>query len=179
MYRRDDPPLPTQPIPSADRAFAGVVEQAARWASSPAELEERLRALYPNVRLSERILSDEPRVYYVYRDGGVFPDAAEEWWADPATPYVEISTSDGRIAKVNGSWAQLMAAPPEQFLGRHYSAFLLPEAREAADALFASLVAQSEVRSRILLRRPNGSVVTVEFRARCDRDACRVHYRPI
>jgi PAS domain-containing protein len=174
-----DAPLQTQSIPSSDRAFAGVVEQAARSATTPDELEERLRALYPNVRLSERVLSEEPKVYYVYRDGAVLRDEADEWWTDRAAPYVEISTADGRIKNANGSWAELMGAPPAELLDRHYSEFLLPEAQATADALFASIMALSEVRSRLLLRRPDGRVITVEFRAVCDQDICRVHYRPV
>jgi PAS domain-containing protein len=179
MDHTEDEPLIAQPVPSSDRVFAGVVREAARSAASPGDLARRLQPLYPNVRLSERTLSSEPRVYYVYRDGSFVPDPADSWWEDPLTPYVELAADTGRITKANGSWAELMEAPPEQLLGRHYTDFLLPEAQEAAGVLFASLLASAEVRSRLLLRRPDGSVVAVEFRAVCDLNVCRVHYRPI
>ena len=73
----------------------------------------------------------------------------------------------------------MVGAPPEQLIDRPYSDFLLPEARETAHALFASVCAHEEVRSRLLMRRPGRPPIFVEFRAVREGDVCRVHYRPL
>jgi PAS domain-containing protein len=178
MASKDDERFGVHPIPSADRAFREVVEEVARWAQTPAELGERLRALYPDVRISERALSDEPRVYYVYRDGSYVPDPGDAWWTAPGAAYVDISATTGRIVKASGSWADLMGTEPRQLINRPFTDFVLPEALGAAQALFASILAVSEVRSKLLMRRPDGHSISVEFRAVRSGDVCRVHYRP-
>jgi len=65
-------PLKTLPLPSSDRAFALVVRKLADSTDSVAEFVSRLRPLYPDVGLSRRMLSGEPAMFYVYRDGNYF-----------------------------------------------------------------------------------------------------------
>ena len=65
-------PLKTLPLPSSDRAFARVVKKIANSTDSVAEFVGRLRPLYPDVGLSRRMLSGEPAMFYVYRDGNYF-----------------------------------------------------------------------------------------------------------
>ncbi len=63
-----------QPIlvinPRSDAAFRAAVDERARGASTPAELQARLRVTYPIATVRPRELSGEPDpVWYVYRDG--------------------------------------------------------------------------------------------------------------
>jgi hypothetical protein len=56
--------------PSSDEDFRRFVEERARGAASPAELQAQLRAVYRKAIVRARDLSDEPiSVWYVYRDG--------------------------------------------------------------------------------------------------------------
>jgi uncharacterized iron-regulated membrane protein len=56
--------------PAGDDEFVGHVRQEARDASTPDELQSRLRERYPQAVVRQRDLSDERRsIWYVYRDG--------------------------------------------------------------------------------------------------------------
>jgi hypothetical protein len=56
--------------PRSDDAFVGLTNEAARDASTPEDLEARLRTQYPKAVVRPRQLEAEPNVvWYVYRDG--------------------------------------------------------------------------------------------------------------
>jgi hypothetical protein len=56
--------------PIGDDEFAGFVRKHARDASTPDELQSRLRERYPQAVVRQRDLSDERvSIWYVYRDG--------------------------------------------------------------------------------------------------------------
>ena len=55
-------------IPSDDAVFASRVQEVAGEAMSPEELEEQLRASYPEVRVVRGVTDIVDR-WYVYRDG--------------------------------------------------------------------------------------------------------------
>jgi hypothetical protein len=63
-------------FPSDDHEFARVVGEllASGRVDTIAELEDRVRQSYPNVRVLPRQLAGEPQpTWYVYRDGGFRP----------------------------------------------------------------------------------------------------------
>lgn len=63
-------------LPSSDGEFALVVGEAlaSGRVATRAELEDRIRPSYPNVRILPRELTGEPQpTWYVYRDGGFRP----------------------------------------------------------------------------------------------------------
>ncbi len=55
-------------IPSDDAEFAGRVQEVASDATSPEQLEQQLRASYPDVRVVQGVTDIVDR-WYVYRDG--------------------------------------------------------------------------------------------------------------
>jgi hypothetical protein len=167
-----------RPLPSSDVAFGHVVEKLAADAGSPVMLLERLRALYPKATLAERGLEDEPRVFYVYRDGRFEVSGSDEWWLADDVARVTISCATGRLLTVNDRWSQLMDAPGDLLVGRHYSEFVLPDAMPSVVVMFAALVAHGEALSEALLRRPDGSSVGIEFFGKRAGDVIEVAYRP-
>jgi PAS domain-containing protein len=175
----EDQPLVPHTIPSGDQAFTRVVSAAASGVGSPAELEERLRPLYPNATVAERGLAGEPRIVYVYRDGHFTSDSDQPWWDEPGVARITIRVETGEITEVNDRWSQLMAAPRETLSGRPYTDFVLPEAVPAAQALLGSILELGEARSSVVLRRPDGTRLTIEFRAVLDGENLRVAYRPV
>src|SRR5689334_22112214 len=82
---------PTHPriltIPSSDRAFRRQVDRlAATGPTTPDELEDRLRRLFPRAVVRFREISGEPAAWYVYRDGSWRPDLIGPWWQAPGLP---------------------------------------------------------------------------------------------
>jgi hypothetical protein len=72
--------------PADDLEFAVAAASALREAGTPDELEAALRPDYPDVLVRERVLTAEPLVWYVYRDGHWVraSDRAEEGADGPA-----------------------------------------------------------------------------------------------
>lgn len=61
--------------PRSDTAFVEAVHAALPEAATPAELQTRLRARFPDAVVRPRELSSEPvTVWYVYREGHWVPD---------------------------------------------------------------------------------------------------------
>src|SRR5688500_6765968 len=170
-------PLVARPIPSGDLVFTRVVEAAASDARSPEDLEKRLRPLFPRATVAERGLAGEPHIVYVYRDGHFTADSDEPWWEEPDTAGVTIDIERGIITDVNEPWAELMGASRGTLTGRPYTDFLLPGALPAAQALLSSILELGEAHSSVVLRRPDGRHLLIEFRAVLDVRLLRVAYR--
>jgi hypothetical protein len=81
--------------------------------------------------------------------------------------------------EVTDSWATLMRGVRDQLVGRHYSEFVLPEARAVAAELFDALRDNAEVRSEALLQRADGSTLAIEFRAVRVGETIQIHYRAL
>jgi PAS domain-containing protein len=172
-------PFDTRAMPSSDVAFRQVVDRLLGESESPADLLARLRTLYPKADLAERGLEDEPRIFYVYRDGRFELPTAERWWLDEEVARVSISVETGQLVRVNDEWSHLMGDTPQRLVGRHYSDFVLPEARAAVSVLFDTLVTEGTAHSEALLQRPDGSLVAIEFWGVREGDRIHVAYRPL
>lgn len=170
-----------QTYPSRDRAFSRAVERLVRRKpdARASELVDELRLLYPRVAIFERQLSNELPVYYAYRDGRFEPEGSEPWWTHEGVPTVRVSTSSGAITDVSDAWAVFMRGDRSALLGRHFTDFLLPDARDAGVGLFEAVVEAGEVRSEALVVRADGTTVSIEFRATLLGDAIEVAYRKL
>jgi len=154
-------------IPSNDVVLRRVVDRITErdQPDTAADLAARLRPLYPRIAVFERQLSGERAQFYVYRDGRYEPEGREEWWEQIGVPCVHVDALTGQLTSVTGEWAALMRADEADLVGRHFVDFVLPEAREAAQAMFEAVSQYHEVRSEALVRRPDGTTLPIEFRA--------------
>ncbi len=168
-------------FPSRDRAFARAVERLVRHnpGTPAAELAEELRRLYPRAAIFLRHLSDEVPLYYAYRDGRFEPEQDEPWWTEPETPFVTVSATTGLISDVTEAWAQFMRGDRGALIGRHFTEFLVPEARDAGVGLFEAVIEAGEVHSEALVQRVDGTTVPIEFRAILRQDEIEVAYREL
>jgi PAS domain-containing protein len=168
-------------IPSNDVVLRRVVDRVTQEAQPDTAdaLAERLRPLYPRIAVFERQLSGERAQFYVYRDGRYEPERRDEWWTVPGVPCVHVSATTGRLTVVSGAWASLMRADPATLEGRHFVDFVLPEVREAAQAMFEAVSQFREVRSEAQVLRADGTTLAIEFRAVRRNGEIEVCYRPL
>jgi PAS domain S-box-containing protein len=168
-------------IPSKDAALRRVVDRVTSTGEqgTAADLAASLRSLYPRVAVFERQLRGERPQLYVYRDGRYEPETRDPWWEAPGVPCVHVDGATGRLVRVTGAWAELMRAPADELVGRHFVDFVLPEARAAAQAMFEAVSEEREVRSEALVARPDGSTLPIEFRAIRRDGEIEVCYRPL
>jgi PAS domain-containing protein len=173
-----DPTPELRPMPSSDPAFARAAAIFATDARSPAELQTRLRALYPRAVVRERSLVNEPPVLYLYRDGRYQREPQDGWWtrSDNATASIDLRT--GTIVEASPEWASLLGDGVDRIQGRPYVDFLVPEAVDAAAAIIGSLRETGEITSEMLMRTLDGSLITLEFHAELRGDRIDVAYRP-
>ncbi|MBI2775979.1 MAG: PAS domain-containing protein [Chloroflexi bacterium] len=174
----NQPSIQARPIPSSDLVFGRVVKAVASTVRSAEQLRARLRPIYPEVVISERLLSGEPLAVYVYRDGRLKPEASGAWWTEPGAARVTINLASGAILDANERWAALVGSPAAALLGRPLTDFLSPEALSTASLLLGILVETGEAHSSVILRRANGASILTDFRAILDGDRVRVWYRP-
>ncbi len=168
-------------FPSSDRAFKRVVEHvgADMTSTSKDEVARRLRPLFPRVAVFEQQLTGEPARLYVFRDGRYEPQPVDSWWDEPGVACVCLSASTGRLTKVSNEYAALMRAEPGDLIGRHYTEFVQPEARDAAGAMFQSLAEDRDVSTEALLRRSDGTTLRIELHATRQNGEIDVRYRPL
>jgi hypothetical protein len=151
-------------IPSADAAFRVHVDRIRADVASPAELERRLRRIFPRVIVRERKLSGEPPTWYVYRDGAWLSSDAGDWWQQPSMPRVVVSAS-GFMVEANATAAGLLgidAASPDLY---HFTDFILPGTLQDAQALFDVVQRGHDLTATIRLRPLSGDVIAVDVHA--------------
>jgi PAS domain S-box-containing protein len=168
-------------IPSHDVVLRRVVNQVAADLSSPspAELQAKLRPLYPKIAVFEGHLSGELPHLYVYRDGRYEPEPTDSWWAEPGVASVRVSRRDGTMVAASDTWASLMGADEGTLVGRHYLDFVSPAAQPVARAMFDALDDEHEVRSKALVVRADGTTLMIEFRATRQDGEIEVFFRPL
>jgi len=162
--RSPSPPVVT--IPSADSAFREHVETVLSrgHARRPAELETRLRRMFPRVVVRERVLSGEAPSWYVYRDGGWQPSLSRAWWEAEALPQVAIS-AEGWITSANATARSLIGMEPSDVGVRHFTDFVAPGTLDDALAIFGIVREGRELTATVLLRPTSGDVVAIDLHA--------------
>jgi hypothetical protein len=155
-------------FPSYDVGFARVVEAILTEdpGITPAALQARLRNLSPSTIVRARELSGErDQTLYVFRDGrwarGIEPD----WWQDPSVGHVTVSTVTGEATDVDQAFLDLIGADRSWVVGRHYDAFVVPQARVEAEVLYRVTIEQGVVHSVSRVNGPDDRGVTCEYRA--------------
>ena len=168
-------------FPSSDRAFKRVVDHvgADTTSNSTEEVARRLRPLFPRVAVFEQHLTGEQARLYVFRDGHFELDSGERWWDEPGVACVCVSAASGQLTRVSSEYAALMHARPEDLIGRHYTDFVQPEARDAAAAMFEALTEDRDVSSEALIQRVDGTTVRIELHASRTDGEIDVRYRPV
>lgn len=166
-------------IPSTDRAFERAVQKVLEGTDNPTpdQIEAGLRPLFPRVAVFERVLSGEREHVYAYRDGRYQQRDARRWWDESNVACVCVDTSTGQLTHVSKAWAELMHTEPEGVVGRHFTDFVLPEARQAAQGMFEAVMDGGEIDTEALLVRPDGSTVTIQIHASRVKDEIDIRYR--
>jgi PAS domain-containing protein len=154
----------TLTIPSADAAFRVHVDRIRSDAATPADLQRRLRRIFPRVIVRERKLSGEPPTWYVYRDGGWLSSDAGDWWQQPSVPRVAMSM-DGFMVEASPTAAGLLGIDPERAALYHFTDFIVPGTLQDAQALFEVIEQGHDLTATILLRPLSGDVIAVDLHA--------------
>jgi PAS domain-containing protein len=159
-------PPPVITIPSADSVFRQHVETVLRQSHvrHPAELETRLRRLFPRVAVRERALSGEAPSWYVYRDGGWQASLSRPWWEAEGLPQVTAS-SEGWITGANATARSLLGIEMSDVGVRHFTDFVAPGTLDDAVALFGIVEEGRDLTATVLLRPTSGDVVAIDIHA--------------
>jgi PAS domain-containing protein len=153
-------------IPSTDSAFRAHVERMAQrhGPASAADLQARLRRMFPRVLVRERALSSESPTWYVYRDGSWTPPLAGPWWDEPRLPRVVVG-SDGWVLEANPAARSLFGIVDQDVGARHFTDFIAPGTLEDAQALFAVVAAGHELTATALVKPTNAQVIATDIHA--------------
>ncbi len=169
----DDPGATYAPIclPASDHAFIARVEDlCGRLGNRPPaemarELEVRLRVKYPDsvVRSLGRLIGFGPRTHVLvaYRDGEQSPYAGDLWWE--ASGVARVTFSGERYAAANEAAAALHGTTVADLVGSSVSRFYVPHPDRPW--LSALLDRMGTLHTTTRLRRPDGSIVEIEYRA--------------
>jgi hypothetical protein len=85
----------------------------------------------------------------------------------------------GELTDVTNQWTGLMRWQPDQLVGHHFMDFVLPEARADASAFFDVIRQRGEIASRAIVRRGDGTQLTIEVHAVANGESIEVAYRPV
>jgi hypothetical protein len=151
-------------IPSADTAFRVHVDRIRADAATPAELERRLRRIFPRVIVRARTLSGEPPAWYVYRDGGWLASDAGDWWKQPGMPRVVVSPS-GFIVEANATAQGILGIEGTGPVPYHFTDFIVPGTLDDAQALFDVIERGNDLTATVLLRPLSGDLIAVDLHA--------------
>ncbi len=153
-------------IPSSDAAFRDHVQRLRRVAS-PADLETRLRRMFPRVVVRERTISGEAPAWYVYRDGAWGSSLAGSWWDDPDLPRVTVSAS-GWITEANATAVGLLGIDGDEPGTHHFTDFIVPGTLEDSVALFRIIEEGKGLTATVLLRPTSGDVIAIDLHSEKD-----------
>jgi PAS domain-containing protein len=148
-------------IPSSDAAFRDHVQKLRR-SASPADLETRLRRMFPRVVVRERTISGEAPAWYVYRDGAWGSSLSGSWWDDPDLPRVTVSPA-GWIIEANATAIGLLGIEGDEPGTHHFTDFIVPGTLEDSIALFQIIGQGKELSATVLLRPTSGDVIAIDL----------------
>lgn len=153
-------------IPSSDAAFREHLERLAKEVAfgRPAELEERLRRIFPRVVVRRSEVSGQGDTWYIYRDGVWRSSTEAPWWSDDRSPRLAV-TKDGWIEAANAPARAILGLAAGDALPRHYADFAAPGALQDTSELFDVIAGGRELEATILIRPTSGDVVACDLRA--------------
>ena len=149
-------------IPASDAAFREHVHGLAP-STTPRELEQRLRRIFPRVVVRERTISGAPG-WYVYRDGSWSSSLVGNWWDDPQLPRVVLS-ADGWNVEANATGAGLLGMEPGDVGSHHFTDFVVPGTLDDSMSLFRIVLEGKPLDATILVRPLSGDVIAIDIHA--------------
>jgi PAS domain-containing protein len=149
-------------IPASDAAFREHVHGLAPL-TTPGELEQRLRRIFPRVVVRERTISGAPG-WYVYRDGSWSASLVGNWWEDPRLPHMVLS-ADGWTVEANATGAGLLGMEVDDVASHHFTDFVVPGTLEDAMGLFRIVLEGKPLDATILVRPLSGDVIAIDIHA--------------
>lgn len=149
-------------IPASDAAFREHVHGLGPL-TTPRELEQRLRRIFPRVVVRERTISGAPG-WYVYRDGSWSSSLISDWWDDPRLPRVVVST-EGWVVEANATAAGLLGMEPADVTSHHFTDFVVPGTLEDSMGLFRIVQEGKPLDATILVRPLTGDVIAIDIHA--------------
>ena len=147
-------------IPASDTAFREHVHGLAPL-TTPRELEERLRRIFPRVVVRERTISGAPG-WYVYRDGSWSASQVGSWWDDPRLPRVVVS-ADGWLIEANATAAGLLDIERDDVASHHFTDFVVPGTLDDSMGLFRIILDGKTLDATIVMRPLTGDVIAVDL----------------
>lgn len=171
--RRTDTSLIT--IPNSDVAFRKHVQRLGL-PRTPAELETRLRRMFPRVVVRERMLSGEAPAWYVYRDGSWRSPLVGAWWDDADLPGVVVSP-EGWIIDASPTAMGVLGIERGDPEPHHFTDFIVPGTLEDSMALFRIIEQGANLDATVLLRPISGDVIAIDLHARRDGGQIRGVFR--
>ncbi len=150
-------------IPSDDDAFDEHCHRllARHGFTQPAQLQARLRRLFPRVVVRERELSGEPPAWYVYRDGGWRASSKRPWWLDRRVPRLVLGP-DGWLREANPAARTLLGIADTE--DAYYTDWVTPGTLEDAQTLFAVVVEGHPFEGTLLIRPTGGETIACQVR---------------
>jgi PAS domain-containing protein len=167
-------------IPSSDLAFAELVRRIARRTppASPAALQSRLRAMYPQALVRTRGLSADDHTWYVYREGRWVDGRLPDWWRDESLPRLELD-GEGFIIAANDAAGVELGVDPARLSHRHFTDFAIPGTLDDALLLREILLELGEAAGTIRHLRADGAIRIAEYRAIANDAGSTVVIRPV
>lgn len=150
-------------IPTSDAAFREHVHTVTPVAT-PAELEARLRRVFPRVVVRERTISGAPG-WYVYRDGAWSSSLTGDWYDDPRLPRVVVA-GDGWVREANATARGLLGIEDADPSTHYFTDFVVPGTLDDAVNLFRIIGSGKVLDATILVRPVSGDVVALDVHAR-------------
>ncbi|HSL77340.1 MAG TPA: PAS domain-containing protein [Candidatus Limnocylindrales bacterium] len=149
-------------IPASDAAFREHVHGLVPL-TTPRELEQRLRRIFPRVVVRERMISGAPG-WYVYRDGSWSSSLVGDWWDDPHLPRVVLS-ADGWNVEANATGAGLLGMDVNDVASHHFTDFVMPGTLDDSMGLFRIVLEGKPLDATVLVRPLTGDVIAVDIHA--------------
>lgn len=158
-------------IPSDDVGFAEHVARvfATRLYQTPAELQDRLRRVYPTAVVRKRDLSGEMwPTWYVFRDIHVSRQDRGAWWEQPDA--ARIAFRGHRIIEANAPLHALLSYPPGALIGCALGDILPEGVDEDVEILLRLIREGRTITSTFVIVTSAGTTLDVEHRTQARED---------
>jgi PAS domain-containing protein len=166
-------------FPHEDDAFRAHAETIFGSVRDAAELEGRLRSVYPAVTVREQdgVARLGRRRWYVYRDGSPLVHSSSRDWDCEGVGTMLIGR-DGRYRSADQAAADVFGVPVDAIPGARIGAFTKHEGSDEGGQRAFELLAQTgSLCSTAVVRTPQGDEWPIEYRIDVEGDAYRMLVR--